>query len=137
MNRRGFLQACLAACVAPAIVRADALMRVIPNDELIFTATSIDWTISLEPDLRVAPEFDSLGEELAYITRRSFVPELVAQIYNTSPLLAALITEADRREERAPLEILTHESCPDHRVYIAKRGGTLYDHVKAGKVLLP
>lgn len=32
MNRRGFLGAILAAAVAPAIVRADALMRVIPTD---------------------------------------------------------------------------------------------------------
>lgn len=37
MNRRGFLKACLAACAAPAIVRADSLMRVVPNDTLIIT----------------------------------------------------------------------------------------------------
>ena len=32
MNRRGFLGAMLAACAAPAIVRADSLMRIIPMD---------------------------------------------------------------------------------------------------------
>lgn len=32
MNRRGFLRAILAGCAAPAIVRADALMRVVPVD---------------------------------------------------------------------------------------------------------
>ena len=31
MNRRGFLSTCIAVCVAPAIVRADSLMKVIPR----------------------------------------------------------------------------------------------------------
>lgn len=35
MNRRGFLGACLAACAAPAIVRADSLMRIIPKETVI------------------------------------------------------------------------------------------------------
>lgn len=30
MNRRGFLASMFAACAAPAIVRADSLMRVVP-----------------------------------------------------------------------------------------------------------
>jgi hypothetical protein len=32
MNRRGFLGACLALGAAPAIVRADSLMRIVPRD---------------------------------------------------------------------------------------------------------
>lgn len=32
MNRRGFLQSILVAAAAPAIVRADSLMRIIPRD---------------------------------------------------------------------------------------------------------
>lgn len=32
MNRRGFLGAILASAVAPAIVRADALMRIVPRE---------------------------------------------------------------------------------------------------------
>ncbi len=35
MNRRGFLGTILAAAVAPAIVRADSLMRVIPREASI------------------------------------------------------------------------------------------------------
>lgn len=35
MNRRGFLGAILAAAAAPAIVRADSLMRIVPRDLLI------------------------------------------------------------------------------------------------------
>lgn len=36
MDRRNFLSAMLAACAAPAIVRADALMRVMPIETIIF-----------------------------------------------------------------------------------------------------
>lgn len=32
MNRRGFIGSILAVCVAPAIVRADSLMRIVPRD---------------------------------------------------------------------------------------------------------
>lgn len=35
MNRRGFLGSILTACVAPAIVRADSLMRVVPREVLV------------------------------------------------------------------------------------------------------
>lgn len=31
MNRRGFLGAIIATCAAPAIVRADSLMRIVPR----------------------------------------------------------------------------------------------------------
>lgn len=36
MNRRGFLGSILAAATAPAIVRADSLMRIVPRDEWIY-----------------------------------------------------------------------------------------------------
>jgi hypothetical protein len=35
MNRRGFLQSCIALAAAPAIVRADSLMRVIPREATV------------------------------------------------------------------------------------------------------
>lgn len=35
MNRRGFLSAMLAAGAAPAIVRADSLMRIVPRETLV------------------------------------------------------------------------------------------------------
>ena len=37
---------------------------------------------------------NSLGQELQYVTRRAFVKKLVVQIYNTSPLAAALIANS-------------------------------------------
>src|SRR5438105_14552044 len=36
----------------------------------------------------------SLGQELQYVVRRAFVKKLVVQIYNTSPLPAALIANS-------------------------------------------
>lgn len=44
MNRRGFLGSILAACAAPAIVRADSLMRIVPREATIITSTDgITW----------------------------------------------------------------------------------------------
>lgn len=39
MNRRGFLGSILALGVAPAIVRADSLMRIVPRELGIYTAS--------------------------------------------------------------------------------------------------
>ena len=36
----------------------------------------------------------SIGSELTYVTRRAFIPKLVVQIYNASPLISALIANA-------------------------------------------
>lgn len=41
MKRRGFLGAILAGCAAPAIVRADALMRVVPLGTDVLTLDTI------------------------------------------------------------------------------------------------
>lgn len=40
MNRRGFIGSILALGVAPAIVRADALMRIVPRDVIVASG----WT---------------------------------------------------------------------------------------------
>jgi hypothetical protein len=45
VNRRGFLGAILAAAAAPAIVRADSLMRVIPVDTEVLTFSSAEILI--------------------------------------------------------------------------------------------
>lgn len=36
----------------------------------------------------------SIANELTFVTRRAFIPKMVVQIYNTSPLLAALLANA-------------------------------------------
>jgi hypothetical protein len=50
MNRRGFLSAMLTACAAPAIVRADSLMRIVP---LIESAPTnwIAWDFARSADI--------------------------------------------------------------------------------------
>ena len=45
MNRRGFLQSCLLLAAAPAIVRADSLMRVIPRETVLLTEAALEETI--------------------------------------------------------------------------------------------
>lgn len=42
MNRRGFLGAILAAAAAPAIVRADSLMRIVPRETEVLTWSGVD-----------------------------------------------------------------------------------------------
>ncbi len=74
MDRRGFLGSILAACVAPAIVRADSLMRIIPRETSILLNYD-EWC-------------------LTEIQRRGLMPRLVVQIYNQSPLISALIANA-------------------------------------------
>lgn len=49
MNRRGFLQSCLALAAAPAIVRADSLMRIVPRDAGIITFDGCDQWMAVPP----------------------------------------------------------------------------------------
>lgn len=49
MNRRGFLGSILAACAAPAIVRADSLMRIVPTDTFVLGIGAYDVTVEAGP----------------------------------------------------------------------------------------
>src|SRR4029077_6914302 len=42
----------------------------------------------------IVPTQTPMGQELAFVTRRGFVPKVVVQIYNTSPTFAALLANA-------------------------------------------
>lgn len=91
------MQSMLALCAAPAIVRADSLMRVIPIDTVLAT-------VGPEEDLLV--RLGRLREELQWITRRAFVPKLVVQLYRESPLTAQLLAHAvnNKTHQRHALE---------------------------------
>lgn len=81
MDRRGFLGAILAAAAAPAIVRADSLMRVIPREQLVLHKaaqigiTEAAWDITLHPlaadgdmlmvEARIAAALAALGRQMA------------------------------------------------------------------------
>ena len=67
MNRRNFLGAMLAACAAPAVVRAGSLMRINPAIVLppmeIGRIESFRFVISEE----ILPPVDALGERIQLI----------------------------------------------------------------------
>jgi polygalacturonase len=55
MDRRGFLGSMLAACAAPAIVRADSLMRVIPISTIVIPAKTIMGMVNVR-------DFGAIGD---------------------------------------------------------------------------
>jgi hypothetical protein len=81
MNRRGFLGGILALGAAPAIVRADSLMRVIPLDAGVQTFAWDDG----------AAEWSGLTvSEIITRTLRARAPQLAANIARQNALLVHL-----------------------------------------------
>lgn len=77
MNRRGFLFGGATLLAAPAIVRVSVLMPI-----------SVPKLIP-PPMLDMTPRIgSSFSAELAALTRRAFIPDLIVQMYQESPLLA-------------------------------------------------
>ena len=87
MNRRAFLRGAALFVAAPAIVRATSLMDIAPWAES--RAVSWGWR----------GYNGNIALELAAITRKAFVPGLFVQLYQASPVLAAL--EADLMRDAA------------------------------------
>lgn len=69
MNRRGFLGAMLAACAAPAIVRADSLMRIVPRDTLI---AEFDFSL-LTPQIITREALRILQNQLSFAVDTSIL----------------------------------------------------------------
>lgn len=91
MNRRGFLQSCLALAAAPAIVRADSLMRVIPRDTGALEYAEYQWVqVSSRPIIVSVP--DNLAEIVSE-TLRKHRDEIAASIVRRNALLAAMMRE--------------------------------------------
>ena len=68
MNRRSFLSSCLALAAAPAIVRADSLMRIVPRDVAIVAAPAVQSIYTLKRQLDEARnECERLHRALAEI----------------------------------------------------------------------
>jgi hypothetical protein len=71
MNRRGFLGSILVACAAPAIVRADSLMRIVPMETLVSVGADDVFKTLTELD---APWLGAVRELCQYeITRDEFI----------------------------------------------------------------
>ncbi len=89
MNRRGFLGAILAAGVAPAVVRAESLMKWTRAPSGLFLSGTeiefIDWNIELHTET-----ISFIGMELLEVTLRSFTPRLVASLYKQAPILQTI-----------------------------------------------
>lgn len=68
MDRRGFLGAILAAAAAPAIVRADSLMRVIPRETVIVASPFDYFDETLREALRAHAE--RLRADALWMVRR-------------------------------------------------------------------
>lgn len=54
MDRRGFLGAILAAAAAPAIVRADSLMRIVPRETTLLIPTLVQMIYPPHPEGTIA-----------------------------------------------------------------------------------
>ena len=93
MNRRGFLKF-VAAALPAATLSAEMLEYLAPRPTIFLPPCVIpsigSWTHFNEPSTE-------LFELLQEITRKAFVPHMVANIRNTSPLLSALIRNANQR----------------------------------------
>lgn len=71
MNRRNFLTSMLAACAAPAIVRADSLMRIVPRNELIFgfdLASEDSISVVFSPYDFTREVLDVLHKNIAFVS---------------------------------------------------------------------
>lgn len=77
MNRRGFLGYILALGAAPAIVRADSLMRIIPKEQYV-------WTQVVEPLVIVNPE--NFHEMVSKVLRKNG-PQILANLQKRNALL--------------------------------------------------
>lgn len=64
MNRRGFIGAILAAAMAPAVVRADSLMRIVPRDALIIGGQGVLAGEDMLSFIREQTQFDIARDSL-------------------------------------------------------------------------
>ena len=87
MNRRGFLKF-VAAALPAATLSAEMLEYLAPRPT-IFLPPRGGWAMP--------PHYGNVSfEELQAITRKAFVPQVLVQIYHSSPLMAALLANSRR-----------------------------------------
>ena len=118
MNRRGFLGTMLAACAAPAIVRADSLMRIVPVDTyLVDPYEEIDLSeyALQQAIIDIANFVDKRGIRIAVLPtkiittrelyRKLNIPRLHSQLIALHPQgLVGGMGEAVNTSHKAPCE---------------------------------
>jgi hypothetical protein len=95
MNRRGFLAGILAAGTAPAIVRAESLMKIfVPKQEILLpSAMDIAWSVAdiNSPNLIIAAEYE--WKQLNLVIERTFQAnqeQIIANAVQRNPMLQCL-----------------------------------------------
>jgi hypothetical protein len=83
VNRRGFFKSLLGAAVG--IACGEELAELLEPRKLIMLPPAGGWPAS------AFTWTDYYGEDLATIVRRAFVPKMVIQLYESSPLIADLL----------------------------------------------
>ncbi len=86
MNRRGFLGAILAAAAAPAIVRADSLMRIIPRDAGILLENYTQVFDKIQVVSGIPDDFSAMISRVL----RERAPEIARNIQQRNALLRKL-----------------------------------------------
>lgn len=87
MKRRGFLAALLAAPVAAVAIR----VGLAPKPPELPRFVAVEDTGPIMSNGTVWEEWGGDSAELAEIIRKAFVPKMVTSLYDTSPVLRALM----------------------------------------------
>ena len=82
MNRRGFLSSIIALGAAPAIVRADSIMRIMPRDEYVWTQVEMPLVI-------VDPE--NIHDMVSRVLREH-MPQIRANIEANNALMRQMLS---------------------------------------------
>lgn len=113
LTRRGFLKRALGLSVG--VVAGVDLAELLAPTRTIFLPPRGGWLLRW-PDMAPAPDmmFTRVGvvsqwEELAAVTRADFIPRMVTQIYDTSPLLIRLIERRMNEAHDSRLDLLARQ----------------------------
>ena len=107
MNRRGFLQSCLIACAAPAIVRADSLMKIIPIKTKIIQP---EW---LTEELKIIISLD----------HHDFIRQTLCGYYKNDIVWLMNEITAKREQAEAAIEIVRSAQLEEIRSEVKKELG--------------
>lgn len=88
MNRRGFIGSILAACAAPAIVRADSLMRIIAPET---TVATVQWGHQVVDEYIVTKISEASGNKI--LTLDMIAREAIRIAHERVPFIGSVSTE--------------------------------------------
>lgn len=121
MNRRGFLGSILALGAAPAIVRADALMRIVPVDTVAITPFDFQfmgvWPASKTGDAaRYVARFAGAGQEM--VKNILISPTVIAAGFDVRSELSHQVLQRGREACR---DIALQKYGTDWRLHMSRK----------------